>query len=114
MTPYQIQVTDLVDPISNVLPVMWLGSKGLFTAILVAIISVEIYRRAMQSKFKITLPESVTPAVLKSFLAIIPAGVTLLFFWILRVIIDFSPFDNIHTVLGEFVSTPLTHITRTI
>ncbi|MGL4560730.1 MAG: PTS sugar transporter subunit IIC [Brevinema sp.] len=114
LTPYQIQVADLVDPVSNVLPIMWLGSKGLFTAILVAIVSVEIYRRAMQSKFKITLPESVPPAVLKSFLAIIPAGVTLVLFWILRVMIDFSPFDNIHTVLGEFVSAPLTNMTGTI
>lgn len=80
LTPYNYYSEELSKSIPNVLPTVWFGSRGLFTAILVAIGSTEIYRRLIVSKFTIKLPDSVPPAVLSSFMAIIPGAGTLIVF----------------------------------
>lgn len=50
----------------------YLGATGLFTGILVALISVEIYRLCIRKKLYIKLPESVPPMVQESFASLIP------------------------------------------
>lgn len=57
------------------MPIMdarYLDAKGLFTAILGAIIAIEIFRLLVQKKFVIKLPDSVPPAIAKSFELLIP------------------------------------------
>ena len=110
LTPYNYYSEELSKSIPNVLPTVWFGSRGLFTAILVAIGSTEIYRRLIVSKFTIKLPDSVPPAVLSSFMAIIPGAGTLIVFWLIRVAIDFSSYESIHTLIGQLIAAPLTHI----
>ncbi|MCQ8212003.1 PTS cellobiose transporter subunit IIC [Cetobacterium somerae] len=65
------------------MPIMdarYLDAKGLFTAILGAIIAIEIFRLLVQKKFVIKLPDSVPPAIAKSFELLIPiVFVTILF-----------------------------------
>ncbi|TGD23204.1 PTS sugar transporter subunit IIC [Companilactobacillus suantsaicola] len=61
-----------------------ISSTSLFGAIVAALISVEIYRFFIQHKITIKLPDSVPPAVLKSFEALIPAFVIMVLFWGLR------------------------------
>jgi cellobiose PTS system EIIC component len=56
----------------------WIGSKGLFVAIIVAIVSTEIYRKIIQKNWVIKMPPGVPPAVAKPFMALIPAGVVLI------------------------------------
>ncbi|WP_025401417.1 PTS cellobiose transporter subunit IIC [Borrelia crocidurae] len=55
-----------------VIDARYLGAQGVFTGIVVAIFSVEIYRFFINKKMIIRLPESVPPAVIKSFEALIP------------------------------------------
>lgn len=50
----------------------YLGATGLFTGILVALISVEIYRLCISKKMYIKLPDSVPPMVQESFASLIP------------------------------------------
>lgn len=57
------------------MPVMdarYLDAKGLFTAIIGGIIAIEIFRLLVQKKFVIKLPDSVPPAIAKSFELLIP------------------------------------------
>ncbi|MGL4645728.1 MAG: PTS sugar transporter subunit IIC, partial [Cetobacterium sp.] len=65
------------------MPIMdarYLDAKGLFTAILGAIIAIEIFRLLVQKKFVIKLPDSVPPAIAKSFELLIPiVFVTIIF-----------------------------------
>lgn len=62
-----------------------LGSDGMFTAIVVSIVSSEIVAWFIHRHIVITLPDSVPPAVAGSFVALVPACASLGFFWIIRV-----------------------------
>ena len=63
-------------------PTQYLGALGVFTAIVVGIISVEIYRLIIQKKIVIKLPENVPPMVSQAFIALIPSFVVVLFWWL--------------------------------
>lgn len=65
------------------MPIMdarYLDAKGLFTAILGAIIAIEIFRLLVQKKCVIKLPDSVPPAIAKSFELLIPIVVVTILF----------------------------------
>ena len=64
-----------------------LGSKGLFTAVLVAIISVRIQKFFTDHNLTIKLPENVPPIVYESFLSLIPLFFLVLLFWLIRFVI---------------------------
>ncbi len=61
-----------------VLPMASLGSGGLFVGIVVTFFAVNVYRFTANSKFKITMPDQVPPAVAKSFEALTPTLVVML------------------------------------
>lgn len=88
----------------------YMGSKGLFVAIIIALIVGEIYRRMVQAEIVIKLPESVPPAVSKSFVALIPALVCLTLFWIVRLVISFFHFENLHEIVGDILGGPLSYV----
>jgi len=50
-----------------------LGTTGIFTGILMAILAVEIYRISVQKNWTISMPEAVPQGVSKAFTALIPA-----------------------------------------
>ena len=62
-------------------PTQYLGALGVFTAIIVGIVSVEIYRLIIQKKIVIKLPENVPPMVSQAFIALIPSFVVVVFWW---------------------------------
>ena len=64
-----------------------LGSKGLFSAILVAIITVWVQRFFTTNRLVIKLPESVPPVVYESFLSLVPMFFLVVFFWTLRFVL---------------------------
>ena len=61
-----------------------LGSHGLFTAILVALISVSVQRFFTEARLVIRMPSSVPAVVAQSFLSIVPLAVLIVGFWIVR------------------------------
>lgn len=62
------------------LDIKYFDSKGLFTAIFIAIITVEIYRYFTNRKLIIKMPEGVSDFVARSFELIIPAAFIAVFF----------------------------------
>lgn len=66
------------------------GAPGLFTAIVIALISVEIFRFCVTRGLVIRLPEGVPPSVANSFVSLIPAAVVILLLWTIRVAADFN------------------------
>lgn len=54
------------------LPYAWTNAQGLFTALIMGLLSTIIYAKLMIAKVTIKLPEQVPPAVSKAFAAIIP------------------------------------------
>ncbi|MHB1651540.1 MAG: PTS sugar transporter subunit IIC [Desulfitobacteriaceae bacterium] len=65
-----------------------LGSTGIFAAIIVAIITVEIYRILINKRITIKMPEGVPPMVAGAFTALIPAFVSITLWWIIRQVMN--------------------------
>ncbi len=98
----------LVTPFQNgAMPLDRLGAKGMFIGMLVGFISAEIYRKVVQKGWTIKMPDSVPPAVAKSFSALIPGFVTLSVFLIVRIIFSLTPYGNIHDFIYLVIQTPM-------
>lgn len=67
-----------------------LGSKGLFTAIIIAIITVRVQKFFTDRNLVIRLPESVPAVVYDSFLSLSPLFFLVLAFWALRFVLGFD------------------------
>ncbi|MFB7157213.1 MULTISPECIES: PTS sugar transporter subunit IIC [unclassified Lysinibacillus] len=79
------------------------GTGGLFIAIIVALLSTEVFcRLAGNPKLLIKMPNGVPPAVSKSFAALLPAIITIGLFALVRTIIS-AGFD-IPDIVGSFYS----------
>jgi PTS system cellobiose-specific IIC component len=66
------------------------GAAGLFSAIILSIFTVYTVRFFITHKIYIRMPEGVPPAVLQSFVSLVPAVVCLTLVWFVRVIFDFD------------------------
>lgn len=64
-----------------------LGSKGLFTAVLIALVSVRVQKFFTDRNFVIKLPENVPPVVYESFLSLSPLFFLVLVFWVIRFVL---------------------------
>lgn len=64
-----------------------LGSKGLFTAILIALIVVRVQKFFTDRNLVIKLPENVPSVVYESFLSLIPLCVLVVVFWVIRFVL---------------------------
>jgi len=63
-----------------------LGSTGLFTAILVALVTVRVQRAFTAAGFVIRMPASVPPVVAQSFLSLVPLGCLVVGAWLIRIV----------------------------
>ncbi len=72
----------------SVLDARYMDAKGLFVAIIAAILSVEISRFLVNKKLIIKLPDSVPPAINKSFEILIPVFIISVLFQIINVTIQ--------------------------
>ncbi|WP_459594175.1 PTS transporter subunit EIIC [Dickeya ananatis] len=59
----------------------WLGGTGIFTAIVVSLLSTWIYIFLKRQGFTIKMPESVPPVVSSSFSSLIPGFASIIFFY---------------------------------
>ncbi len=64
-----------------------LGSKGLFTAIIIALVSVRVQKFFTEKNIVIKLPENVPPIVYESFLSLSPLFFLVLVFWLIRFVL---------------------------
>lgn len=80
-----------------------LGAVGMFTAIIVALFTVEVYRFFTRHHITIKMPEGIPPAVAHSFASLIPAGFVFIVIWIARVIIGIDINAIIQTVFQPLV-----------
>ncbi|MBC6370718.1 PTS sugar transporter subunit IIC [Lactobacillus kullabergensis] len=76
-----------------------LSASSLFAAIATALISVEIYHFLEKKNITIKMPEGVPPEVSNSFVALFPAAIILILFWIVRDIFNFNIATFISNIL---------------
>lgn len=81
-----------------------LSSSGLFVAIISALVSVRIYWFFITRGITIKLPDSVPPAVGRSFAAIFPYAASFGLSWFARTILNFDPVAFLNSVLEPLVN----------
>lgn len=74
-----------------------LGGGGMFVAIIMAIVAVEILRFAKEKKITIRMPEGVPDSVARSFEALVPAGILIPLVWAVRHLAGF----DIHQAVSQ-------------
>lgn len=96
------------------IPYGMLGGKGIFAAIVVAMISAEIYRWFIQKNIAIKMPAGVPDVVSKSFSALIPGIVILTFFAVVLKVIEAAGLGSLNAILSIVVGKPLGLIASTL
>jgi PTS system cellobiose-specific IIC component len=91
-------------------PATHLDNTGLFTAILVSLISVEVYRFFIQRNLIITMPEGVPPAIANAFAALVPGAVIIFGWWIIRFLLNLDIAEGLFQVLARVVPAASTYV----
>ena len=80
-----------------------LGSKGLFTAILVAMISVRVQKFFTDQNLVIRLPDSVPPVVYESFVSLVPTLFLITTFWVIRFVLGVDINELVQTAFKPLI-----------
>lgn len=88
-----------------------LGSQGLFSGIIVAIMSVELFSCFFKiDRLKIHLPSQVPPQIAKSFEYLIPAFITVLIVSLFGLFILSTTGFYVNDLIFDFIQKPLLHV----
>lgn len=96
--------------INKVLPMAWLGTKGVITAIIMSITSTEIYRFIVKKNLVIKLPENVPPMVYKSFFSLVPGVIVVAFALIVNGVF-LTMGKSMHEFIYDILQVPLQGLT---
>ncbi|WP_262315740.1 PTS sugar transporter subunit IIC [Lacticaseibacillus parakribbianus] len=89
------------------IPYAYMGSKGLFIAILIGLVAGGIFQWCINHDIQIHMPATVPPAVSKSFSAMIPGAVTISLFGAVYAFFTWTGLGNVHDLLMNLLSGPL-------
>jgi cellobiose PTS system EIIC component len=92
-----------IDPATQTLAVDGLGSKGLFTAILVAPIAVRAQQFFSDRNLIVRMPSSVPAIVAESFQSLTPLFFLVIVFWIVRFVLGFDVNAVVQSALRPLV-----------
>lgn len=84
--------------------------EGMFTGLIIGLVTAFLYGKLVGSKFTIKLPDTVPPSILDSFRAIIPFFIVLIIFSTIKEIVEFAGFDSLQQVVAQFIVAPLSNI----
>ena len=93
----QIDLADLTFVSEN------LGSRGLFTAVIIAIVSVRVQKLFTDTNIVIRMPASVPPIVYQSFLSLSPLFFLIVVFWFVRFVAGVDINQAVQTVFSPLV-----------
>lgn len=106
LTPFYTQ-TEGGEVVSNVLSLDRLGAKGMFLGMITAFVAAELYSRFSNKGWQIKMPDTVPPAVAKSFAAIIPGTLTLSIFLAINALVTGVFSVNLHDIIYDVIQKPL-------
>ena len=90
------------------------AAKGIFVGIICAFLSIHIYAWVNKKGWVIKMPEGVPPTVVKSFAALIPAGVSMLVFFVINIIFAMTPFHSAFDFIFTILQVPLLKLGNTL
>ena len=89
------------------MPTGYMAAKGLFVAIILGLINGYVYQWFINRDIQIKLPDTVPPAVSRSFSAIIPGAVLITFWLIVFGVLVALALPNLHDVAQVVLGGPL-------
>lgn len=95
---------------TTVINTNYFSSAGLFVGLIMAIISTEVYHFIVKKNIVIKMPDGVPPAVAKSFNSIIPGFFAVIVIWIIRLIVEITPYKNVQNLIQSIIAQPLTKL----
>lgn len=95
------------DKAGTTLSMYWLGAPGIFSAIIISLISTRIYIYLKQKGITINMPSTVPPVVSGSFSSLIPGFAAIVIFITVAALFAATPFKTMHQFIYNFVQTPL-------
>lgn len=87
-----------------------MGSKGLFVAVILAMMVVEIQRIMLKKNIVIKIPAGVPPTVARSFAALIPGFVIVVTVWLLNCILLDATDLSIQAVINQVITASLLNL----
>lgn len=91
----------------------WTGAQGLFVALIVSLVSTEIFRFLIQKNFTIKMPNGVPTAVARSFAALLPSAVVFIIFGMVFLLFSHAG-TSLHTIIFEGIQKPLQGLSNTL
>lgn len=95
-------------------PYTYLGSRGLFVAIIFGLLSAWIFQWFINHNIQIKMPATVPPAVSKSFSALIPGAAILAIAGLVYWLFAWTGWGNIHDVIMNILAKPLGALGNTL
>ncbi len=93
--------------ITAALATEYLGSKGLFSAMILGLVVPSIYVIFPKRGITIKLPSSVAPTIAKSFAALIPGFVVLAIFSVVRFVFAMTSYGDFNSFVYQIIAKPL-------
>lgn len=106
--PFSITVGS--ESVGNAISLSNLGPNATFTAIIIGIISIEVYRFVLQKNWTIKLPDTVPPIIADSFTCFIPAAFALLLGLLIRHGFTLTNYSTMTNFVYQMVQLPLSGI----
>jgi len=99
--------------LSGVINTSFLGTQGVFAALIIGGLSVVMYNKLLGTKLKIKLPEGVPPWVAATFESLIPGTITMLFFAVVTGVLHLTVGQTMPELLLQMIQKPMEFIAGT-
>jgi PTS system cellobiose-specific IIC component len=84
----------------------WMGSKGLFVAMIIGLFVVEVQRFMIKRNLVIKMPEGVPPTVARSFMSLVPGFIAITIVFAINCVLSLSA-SNIQDIIYKILAAPL-------
>jgi PTS system cellobiose-specific IIC component len=88
----------------------WLGAAGMFSAIIISIVTVKLYTYIVKKGWTIKMPESVPPFIKDSFASVIPGVIITSIFLIISAIFTNTQYGSMHGFIYNMFQIPLQNL----
>ena len=106
ITPVQLS-TNAWGQTVGLIPMDWLGATGIFSGIIVALVSARLFAFIIQKGWTIKMPESVPPFIKDSFASLVPGVLIITLFIIVSAIFANTSFGSMHQFIYTILQVPL-------
>lgn len=89
------------------IPEQWLGTSGMFSAMLISFLVVRIVKFNVDHHITIKMPKGVPEFVENSFVVLIAGAVIIFGSGFIGQLMQLTPFGSVHQMLYDFIQTPL-------